>query len=59
MDLRRFGRGFHIRLRGTIATIGDVIANGVVEQHRILRHDANGLMQAFLRHIPHVLTVNE
>jgi hypothetical protein len=28
-------------LRGTLAAIGDVVADAVVEQHRILRDDAD------------------
>ncbi len=45
-------------LRGPVAPIGDVVADRVVEQHRILRHHADGRMQAFLGHIAHILTVN-
>ena len=38
--------------------IGDVVFDGVVEQHRILGHDADRAAQRFLRHIAQVLSVN-
>lgn len=58
MDLRRFRRGLDVFLRGVIAAIGDVIADGIVEQHGILRHHANRAVQTVLGHIAHILPVH-
>ena len=38
--------------------VGDVVVNGVVEQHRVLRDDADGAAQAFLRNVANVLTID-
>ena len=58
VDLRRFCRRFDVFLRGVIAAIGDVIADGIVEQHGILRHHANRAVQTVLGHIAHILPVH-
>jgi hypothetical protein len=40
------------------AAIGDVVADRVVEQHRVLRHHADPGVQAFLRDVAQVLPVD-
>ena len=48
-DLRRAGRGL---------AIGDVVIDGIVEQHGVLGNDANGLAQAVLADLADILAVN-
>ena len=55
MNARRSGRLFNLGLCGARTPIGDVVGHGVVEQHRVLRHDANGAAHAGLGHIAHIL----
>ena len=43
---------------GAIAAIGDVVADRVVEQHRVLRDDADRGAQRGLRHLRDVLPVD-
>jgi hypothetical protein len=43
---------------GVVAAIGDVVEDRVVEQHRVLRHHADGGMQAVLRDVAQVLPVD-
>ncbi len=40
------------------APVGDVVADGVVEQHRVLRDDADGRAQARLLDLGDVLAVD-
>ena len=40
------------------AAIGDVVADRIVEQHGILRHDPDGAAQAILRHLGDILAVD-
>ena len=49
---------FHIRAAGPIAPIGDVVKNCIIEQHRVLRHHTDCVLQTALRHIAHVLIVD-
>src|SRR6218665_3571673 len=42
-------------LRGARAAVGDVVGHGVVEQHAVLGHDADGLAQARLRDAADIL----
>src|SRR5947207_359844 len=44
---------------GTGPSIGDIVADAVVEQHRVLRHHADGAAEALLRDIADVLAVDE
>ena len=44
---------------GVPAAVADVVADGVVEQHGVLRHHADGGAQGFLRHVAHVLAVDQ
>ncbi len=43
---------------GARPAVGDVVVDGVVEQHGILRHDADRFAQAVLGHVAHVLAVD-
>mmetsp|Transcript_16529 Transcript_16529/g.64517 ORF Transcript_16529/g.64517 Transcript_16529/m.64517 type:complete len:491 (-) Transcript_16529:421-1893(-) len=54
----RARRGLDLRLARPRAAVGDVVGDRVVEQHRVLRHDADGPAQAGLRHLADVLTVD-
>ena len=59
MDLR-IARGLHDLILGrAVATIGDVVADRVIEQHRILRHHPDRVMQADLGHVAQVLPVDQ
>jgi ATP-binding cassette, subfamily B, heavy metal transporter len=49
----------HLNIARFPAAIADVVADGVVEQHGVLRHDADGGAQARLRHGPDVLAVDQ
>ena len=42
------GSGLDFGIAGIRAAVADVVANRVVEQHRILRHDADRLAQTGL-----------
>ena len=55
-DLRRLPHLIHARI---LIRILDVVVDGVVEQHRILRHDADVLAQAGLSHVADVLPVDQ
>jgi hypothetical protein len=57
-DRRARRRPLDLGLTGTLAPIGDVVADRVVEQHRILRHDADCRAQGRLRHMRDVLPVD-
>ena len=59
MDMRRARRLDDFLARGLGPAVGDVVVDGIVEQHRILRHDADGAAQAFLRDLADVLTIHE
>ena len=60
MGRRGFGCGFDLPYPGGIrAAVGDVLANGTAEQHRLLQNDADALSQAFQRHIAHVVAVDQ
>src|SRR5829696_1460640 len=45
-------------LGGTLASIGDVLADRAVEERGILRHDGDAGAEAFLRHRGDVLAVD-
>ena len=55
VDARGPGGGLHLGLRGAGAAIGDVVGHRVVEQHRVLRHDADGAAHAVLGDLADVL----
>ena len=59
MNVGTAGRFFHLGTRGTGAAIGNVVFHRVVEQHRVLRHDANGLAHAGLGDLLDVLPVKQ
>ena len=48
VELCRPGSGLDFGIAGIRAAVADVVANRVVEQHRILRHDADRLAQTGL-----------
>ena len=58
MDMRRLCRGDHFLVSGVGPPILDVVINRVVEQHCILRHDADGATQSGLFQITDVDAVN-
>ena len=49
VDARRLGRRHHVFVQSPGAAVGDVVGHGVVEEHGVLRHDADGAAQARLR----------
>jgi hypothetical protein len=49
VDVRGTRRRFHLGARGAGSAVGDVVFHRVVEQHGVLRHDADGRAQAGLR----------
>src|SRR5690606_8835841 len=57
-DLSHGSRFTDILGAGTGAAILDVVTDGVVEQHGILRHHADGRAQTFLRDIAEVLAID-
>ena len=63
LDQRHQGRGARcvgdVGLARPVAAIGDVVADGVVEQHRILGNDAEHRAQRGLGHAPDVLPVDQ
>ena len=58
MDLGRPRRLLDLFARRIRVAVGNVVIDRVVEQHGILRHHANRLMQAGLRHITDILPVD-
>jgi hypothetical protein len=58
IDLRQMRGLQDLLLARANAAIGDVVADGVVEQHGVLRHDADGRAQGRLRHVADVLPVD-
>src|SRR6185312_4834543 len=50
VDLRERSRLLHLAVARLPAPIAYVVADGVVEQHGVLRHHADRLAQRFLRH---------
>src|SRR3546814_11468067 len=50
---------FKLCLSGTCSPISDVVADGIVEQHRILRHDANLLSERCLRNLRNILAIDQ
>ena len=58
MNARSPGHGLNLRLGGAGAAIGNVVGHGVVEQHRVLRHDANRFAHTGLRDRADVLPGN-
>ncbi len=58
MDAGRLGPSDHLVSGRALAAIGDVVADRVVEQHRVLGHDADRRTQAGLRHSAYILAVD-
>ena len=58
VDVRRARRALHRRAVGAGAAVGDVVFDGVVEEHRVLRDDADRLAQALLGDAADVLAVD-
>ena len=59
MRQRRLGRPLHVLLRNVRLAVGDVVAHRVVEQHRLLRHDADLRPQRGQRKIADVDAVHQ
>ncbi len=53
------GRGLHLLLRDGRLPVGDVVAQGVVEQHRLLGDDADLRAQRGQRGVAHVAAIDE
>src|SRR5215471_6165093 len=58
VDLRQPGGFLHLVVGCGHAAIADVVLDGVVEEHRILRHDADGGAKRFLRDVADVPPVD-
>ncbi len=58
VDARAPRRLGDLVLAGAGAAIADVVADRIVEQHRVLRHDADGAAQAVLAHVAQILAVD-
>ncbi len=58
MDLRRARSRLHLLIRRVNAPIADVVADGFIEQHGILGHDAQLAAQRVLGDGGDVLVVN-
>ncbi len=58
VDLGQPRRFLDLGIAGADPAIGDVVADRVVEQHRVLRNDADGGAQARLRDVADVLPVD-
>ena len=58
MQLCRFGRGLHFFIACCRLTVTNVVANIVVKQHGVLRHDANTGTNRVLGQVANVLTIN-
>lgn len=58
MDLRRAGGFDHLFAACIGAPVGDVVIDAVVEEHRVLRNDADSGAHAGLRDIAQVLSVD-
>mmetsp|Transcript_56328 Transcript_56328/g.121870 ORF Transcript_56328/g.121870 Transcript_56328/m.121870 type:complete len:205 (-) Transcript_56328:348-962(-) len=52
-------RGFQLRWRGPRPGIGEVVANGLVENHHVLRHHGHPTAELIRSDVPHVNTVEE
>ena len=55
MNARSAGGFFDLLAAGAGLAVGDVVFHRVIEQHRVLRHDANGLAHTGLGHLLDVL----
>src|SRR4051795_2768416 len=53
------GRSLDVRPAGAAAAVADVVADGVVEQHRVLRDDSDGCAEALLADLRDVLAVDQ
>ncbi len=53
-------RGFlHLGVARLPAAVANVVADGIVEQHGVLRHHADGLAQRLLRHLRDILVIDQ
>ncbi len=59
VDMRGARHRLYLGRAGAGFAVGDVVANGVVEQHRVLRHDADGAAHTGLRDLGDVLAVDQ
>ena len=59
VDRRRPGGLLHLRPRRPLPAIGDVVADGVVEQHRVLGNHADRRAQAALGDVAQILAVDQ
>ena len=59
MRQRGAGRSFDVFLGNSRAPIGDVVAQGVIEQHRFLRHYPNLPAQRCERHLAYIAAVDQ
>ncbi|KAG1246977.1 hypothetical protein G6F65_020402 [Rhizopus arrhizus] len=59
MDVRQPCGSLDVGVGGAGPAVADVVVDGVVEQHRVLRHHADRRPQAGLGDIAHVLAVDD
>ncbi len=59
VDARRARRLLDLGAAGLGPAVADVVGDGVVEQQRVLRHDAHAPAQAADPHLPEVLAVDQ
>ena len=59
VDLRQPRRLLHLGIGGVPAAVADVVADGVVEQHGVLRHHADRRAQRRLRDVADILAVDQ
>src|SRR5690606_16103720 len=55
---RQLSGASHLLVRRVWPTVPDVIADRVVEEHRVLRHHADRRTRALLRHVANILAVD-
>ena len=58
-DLRHARRLAHLVVEGVPAAVADVVADRVVEEHGVLRDDADRRAEALLRDVADVLSVDQ
>ena len=58
VDLGVLGGRSYFRLARAVAAIADIIGDRIVEQHRILRHHADGFAQRSLRDLADILAID-
>src|SRR5690625_684107 len=58
IEVRQLSGTVNGRGRGIGSAVGDIVVDGVVEQHSVLRNHADGLAQTLLGDVTHILAVD-